>query len=133
MTRVRRIGILLAGFVLAFSSVSPIVWTAGSALSFEVFIEEQENGFRFSIDGENYTAIRAQVMGLEGRTRFDSGWVNGRMVAWSRSAESTRIAPNGVYLYAISVRDREGREQRKLGKLALIYGQEPAFSVSTVG
>ncbi|MBI3459614.1 hypothetical protein HY009_01585 [Candidatus Acetothermia bacterium] len=106
---------------------------AGQAASFQVQVEQQALGIRFTVQDVNVTSMRVEVAGLDGRTIFASGWKSDQSVTWPMVTPQERSAANGVYLYEIVLRDHEGREYRKLGKLALVQGQEPAFSMSTVG
>jgi hypothetical protein len=133
MTYIRQIGSVLIGFILAFSNVDTTVWATDSTSALQVSVEQQVNGFRFSIEGENVSSIRTQLLALDGRTLFDSGWIAGQTVAWPMVTQMGRPAASGIYLYVIAVRDESGQERRSLGKIALLHGQESAFTVSSVG
>ncbi|MBI3459560.1 hypothetical protein HY009_01310, partial [Candidatus Acetothermia bacterium] len=106
--------------LLAFSTAV----AAQPVSSFHVFVEKQASNYFFSVQGENVASTRVEVLGLNGRPIFDSGWILGQTVAWPLMTLNGQPAANGVYLYAISVRDQQGKEQRKLGKLAIVHGLE---------
>ncbi|MBI3660880.1 hypothetical protein HY230_10490 [Candidatus Acetothermia bacterium] len=131
MKRVHSISILLVGFALALG-VGTTAGTANSVSSFNVLVEEQVSSVKFSVQGENVISVRVAVLSLGGKQMFDSNWVTDQTVAWPLVTRSGRSASSGVYLYAISVRDRAGKEEKKLGKLALVYGREQGFSVPSV-
>jgi len=132
----RRIVMAWTAFALAIAMGSVetgLITGAAEAISSSVLIEQQAAGVRFSVQDESTVALRLEVLSLDGRRIFQSEWQPDKTVVWSAALITGHTVANGVYLYAISVRDREGREQRKLGKLVLVQGQEPALSVSTVG
>ncbi|MBI3660879.1 hypothetical protein HY230_10485 [Candidatus Acetothermia bacterium] len=131
-----RVAALIAVLVLsgvAGNGASSLVWALGSTTSFSVLVEEESAGVRFSVEGDSVTTMHARVLGLDGRTLFDSGWIARPTVTWSMVSQTGQPTASGVYLYVISVRDRDGKEEKKLGKLALVHGQEPTFTVSSVG
>ncbi|MBI1743905.1 hypothetical protein HYR54_12690 [Candidatus Acetothermia bacterium] len=132
MARVRRISILLAGFVLALSSVSTTTGAADPAASFNVLVEEQASEYRFSVQAEGVTSVRVAILRLDGRQVFQSDWVAGQTVIWSLATSSNQTPTNGVYLYAVSARDHQGREQRKLGKLVVFFGAESSLSLPSL-
>ncbi|MBI3660140.1 hypothetical protein HY230_06675 [Candidatus Acetothermia bacterium] len=123
--------VILAGII--GNGISPRAWASDRGLSFELLIEEQGTTLRFSVQDEAITSMQIEVRGLDGKRLFQSEWVNASTVIWPLSSDRRRGVSNGVYLYAVRVRDQDGRERQKLGKLALVQGQEPALSVSTVG
>ncbi|MBI3660100.1 hypothetical protein HY230_06475, partial [Candidatus Acetothermia bacterium] len=47
---------------------------AGQAASFQVQVEQQALGIRFTVQDVNVTSMRVEVAGLDGRTIFASGW-----------------------------------------------------------
>ncbi|MBI3460424.1 hypothetical protein HY009_05790 [Candidatus Acetothermia bacterium] len=119
----------MVGFVLALSSVSATAWAAEPATSFRVLVELQASGFRFSVHAEDVTAVRVAILRLDGRPVFQSDWVAGPTVIWSLASSSNQTPTNGVYLYGVSARDQQGREQRKLGKLVVSFGAESQLSL----
>jgi len=120
MTCVR--SILLVGFVLALSSGTATTGAADQASSFSVLVEVQASGYRFSVHVTDVTSVRVAILRLDGRRVFQSDWVAGPTVTWSLATSANHTPPNGVYLYAVSARDREGHEQHKLGKLVVSSG-----------
>ncbi|MBI1743909.1 hypothetical protein HYR54_12710 [Candidatus Acetothermia bacterium] len=114
--------------LLAFSTAV----AAQPVSSFHVFVEKQASNYFFSVQGENVASTRVEVLGLNGRPIFDSGWILGQTVAWPLMTLNGQPAANGVYLYAISVRDQQGKEQRKLGKLAIVQGLKLLLSTPDV-
>ncbi|MBI3660095.1 hypothetical protein HY230_06450 [Candidatus Acetothermia bacterium] len=132
MTHVRGVGIWLAGFVLALSSVAATTWAAEPATSFSVLVEQQTSGFRFSVQAEGVTSVRIAILRLDGRRVFQSDWVAGQTVTWSLATSSNQTPANGVYLYTVSTRDQQGREQRKLGKLVVSFGAESSLSLPSL-
>ncbi|MBI3459613.1 hypothetical protein HY009_01580 [Candidatus Acetothermia bacterium] len=131
-----RVVMALATFALAIATGSVgTVLTAKAAeaiSSSSVLIEQQAAGVRFSVQDESTVALRLEVLSLDGRRIFQSEWRPDKTVVWSAALITGQTVANGVYLYAISVRDREGREQRKLGKLVLVQGLEPRLSIPAV-
>ncbi|MBI3459573.1 tail fiber domain-containing protein [Candidatus Acetothermia bacterium] len=121
---------LLSTTIGSFLSV-PVAFA--DPVQLNVLVEEQASGFHFSIQVDHVTSTRVEIIGLDGRTLFDSGWIAGPTVAWPMITQTGRPTANGVYLYSVSVRDQQGRERRQLGKLVLVYGQEPVWSGTTVG
>ncbi|MBI1743910.1 hypothetical protein HYR54_12715 [Candidatus Acetothermia bacterium] len=118
--------------VLSLLAVSTAV-AAGQASSFQVLVEEQASSYLFSVQGENVTSTRLEILGLNGRPIFDSGWILGQTVAWPLVTPTGRPAANGVYLYAIGVRDQKGKEERKLSKLAIFHELQASLSVPSIG
>lgn len=112
----------------------PTALATDSVSSLQVLVEEQATGFTFSVfQGKDVMAVRVEVLSLGGRKIYDSGWVAERVVAWPMVNSAGRPLANGVYLYAVSSRDRAGRTQRKLGKLSLGPRLEPSLSVPGIG
>ena len=67
------------------------------------------------------SALRLEVTDLSGRTIYDSGFVQGKNLSWTRvNTQNKRIA-SGVYLYRLTARDRDGNEIRsELRKLIIL-------------
>ena len=121
--------LLLTGITLASLSIQADV----SDSSFRAQIEQRATGLHFSIVDEKATAMRVEIFGIDGREVFDSHWVTERAFTWPMVIASGRPVANGVYLYTIRARDREGQEQRKLGKLVLSSRQAARLSLPRVG
>ncbi len=61
----------------------------------------------FTVMGQGIASVRLEVFGLSGAKLFDSGFQAGDAVAWPLRTNNKSVA-NGVYLYVLSVRGREG-------------------------
>ncbi|MBI3460635.1 hypothetical protein HY009_06880, partial [Candidatus Acetothermia bacterium] len=120
--------LLVSIFLVTFSVRADV-----SDASFRLQVEQRATGFHFSVMDGNVTALRAEIFGIDGRKIFDSRWVAGRTLSWPMVLATGRLVANGVYLYTIRVRDREGQERRKLGKLAIFSPREARLSLPRVG
>jgi hypothetical protein len=97
-----------------------------------ILVVKQAGSYSFSVDEEGVTSIHLQIMGLNGRMIFDSGWVVGMKTTWPLVTNKGHVPTNGIYVYAISVRRADGQEERKLGKLAVMRGRGPMLSLPQV-
>jgi len=65
-------------------------------------------------------AVRLQVFSLLGEPVYDSGFRQGGTVQWNLQTQSGSVAANGVYLFVLTTRDREGRLLRRMGKIVVL-------------
>ncbi|MBI1743534.1 right-handed parallel beta-helix repeat-containing protein [Candidatus Acetothermia bacterium] len=70
---------------------------------------QTKEGLLFRVLGD-VSALRAEIIDLSGRSIYDSGFVKGSSLAWMPVNSQNRLIANGVYLYRMTARDREGRE-----------------------
>jgi len=64
--------------------------------------------------------VRLQVFSSSGKLVYDSGFRRGMTVQWNLQTQSGSVAANGVYLFVLTVRDREGRLFRRIGRVAVV-------------
>lgn len=64
--------------------------------------------------------VRLQVFNLRGRLIYDSGFRPRWTVQWNLQTQSGAVAANGVYLFVITARDREGRLLSRVGKIVVL-------------
>lgn len=64
--------------------------------------------------------VRLRVFSLQGRLVYDSGFRPGWTVQWNLQTQSGAVAANGVYLFVITARDREGRLLSRIGKIVVL-------------
>lgn len=96
-------------------------------------LEKRVSGFFFSAPSENITQVRVMIFALDGARVFDSNWVAGNSLTWPMLAPSGQRVPNGVYLYTMVMRERSGREYRKLGKLSVLSQDTTHLRLPRVG
>ncbi len=90
-------------------------WCLGS-IGLEVRTYPTNGVIRFAALGPEAEALRVQVFNLSGREVFDSGLVVGRSLTWQ-----TYGVANGVYLYIITVKSRDGTTiSSEVKKLAIV-------------
>jgi hypothetical protein len=123
---------------LVFGLVASVIMSGPSYASaaqstFSVLIKEDAERLYFSIEDEAIVALHLRILGLSGGLLFESGWVNQPVVAWALRDLAKLRRANGVYLYAITARDRHGQEHRRLGKFALRTRQSAALDTPRIG
>jgi N-acetylneuraminic acid mutarotase len=65
-------------------------------------------------------SIRLRIYSLDGRVVYDSGPRRGPTVQWNLQTQSGAVAANGIYLYVITARDREGQLVRSPARLIVV-------------
>jgi len=75
------------------------------------FLKQQDlkNGWLFRAAGE-VSALRLEVTDLSGRTVYDSGFVKGESLSWTRVSGQNKPLSAGVYLYRLRAQDPNGAE-----------------------
>jgi hypothetical protein len=125
---------LVAWFSVAIMlSVIPTAGTNAQSFPFQVMVDEETSGYRFSVQAESISAIQVTVLHLNGKMIFASDWRAGQSLAWSLMESDSELLPNGVYLYRLQARDRDGMEYRRLGKFVLSRAEQASLSVPGVG
>ena len=103
------------------------------AQTFTVTATQYSDRIQFVAQGEA-KVLRAEIFSIAGQKLFDSGvQPETTAVDWRMLNRQGRPVPNGVYLYAITVKDASGKTSQHLGKVAVRRGQEPVLSTPTVG
>lgn len=103
------------------------------AQTFTVTATQYSDLVQFVAQGEA-TALRVEVFSISGQKLFDSGvQPETTAVDWRMLNRQGRPVPNGVYLYAVTVKDASGKTSKQLGKVAVMRGQEPILSTPNVG
>lgn len=74
----------------------------------ELEVERAGGAIRFVILGPGVEALELQVFDLAGRAVFNSGNVAGNTFEWARLDSRGRLLANGVYLYLVTVKLRDG-------------------------
>jgi hypothetical protein len=64
--------------------------------------------------------IRLQIYSLRGSLVYDSGFRGGTTVQWNLQTQSGAVAANGVYLFVLTARDREGRLFHRIGRIVVL-------------
>ena len=64
--------------------------------------------------------VRLRIFSLQGRLVYDSGFRQGWTVQWNLQTQSGSVAANGVYLFVLTTRDREGRLLSRMGKIVVL-------------
>ena len=64
--------------------------------------------------------LRLRVFSLEGKLVYDSGFREGMTVQWNLQTQSGAVAANGIYLFVLTTRDREGRLFHRLGRVVVL-------------
>ena len=107
--------VLLLGFGASLSSAAksnqPLVITTYS------------DAVRFSTRLQEASTLQVEVFDLQGARLFDSGPTANRATDWRLSNQNGVRVANGVYLYVVTVWNKQGQQlRRKLGKLAVVPG-----------
>jgi hypothetical protein len=67
---------------------------------------------------------RVEILSLAGQKIFDSGPLqNLTGLDWQKLDQQGHPVASGVYLYAVTTKDKAGKVKKQLGKLALVRGQ----------
>jgi hypothetical protein len=81
--------------------------------------------------------LRVQLYALSGEQIIDSGTLRDTALDWQLGNHQGQRVATGVYLYAITFKNADGKFTKQLGKVALVQGravsQAPALSVPTIG
>jgi hypothetical protein len=118
---------------LVVLSFSVLTGRASEEISLQVSVENHTSGVRFSVQSEDVTAMRVEILSLNGQLIFQSTWQTDKTIIWPMAFSANRIAANGVYLYTITTRDHHGQEHKKLGKLALLSDASIGLNLPSIG
>jgi hypothetical protein len=130
MMRSRASRVTLVG-LLVVVGVGLGAWAQSVSLNVTAY----SDAVRFSAQGA-VKELRVEILALSGQKVFDSGPVLGNALDWKLLNSQGQPVANGVYLYAVTVRDPSGNVTKKIGKLAVLRGKgvaAPPLSGITVG
>lgn len=103
------------------------------AQTFTVTATQYSDLIQFVAQGEA-KALQVEIFSIAGHKLFDSDMQQETTkLEWRMLDQKGRPVPNGVYLYAVTVKDASGKTSKQLGKVAVMRGQEPILSTPTVG
>ncbi|MEM4406526.1 MAG: hypothetical protein QXS68_05720 [Candidatus Methanomethylicaceae archaeon] len=105
------------------------------AQSVSLTVTSYSDAVRFSAQG-SVKELRVEILSLSGQKVFDSGPVLSNALDWKLLNTQGQPVANGVYIYAVTVKDPFGNVTRKLGKLAVLRGKggaAPSLSGISVG
>ena len=75
-------------------------------------------GLRLKVHGAGIDSAQLEVLALDGRVMFESGFVSGQQLHWNMRRQDGAVLANGVYLYRVLVKSASGdvvhSEVRKL-------------------
>ena len=80
---------------------------------------QTKEGLLFRALGD-VSALQLEIVDLSGRRVYDSSFVKGQVMTWTRVNSQNKPIASGVYLYRLTARDRDGREiHSELRKLVI--------------
>jgi hypothetical protein len=99
---------------VALGDVRPLLRmrTAVHLTTSSEIIRRGHTAFTATVDNANAESTQLQVFDLAGRKVFDSGFVRGRRIQWDLLTPLRQPVANGVYLYRVTVRTRDGTLQQ---------------------
>ena len=118
--------------LLAF--VGLLVATAAATLPapepFALTVTPYADLMRFVVESDAVKELRLEVFGLSGHKLFDSGFQPGHALDWKMQDSHGGSVGNGVYLYAVTVKDKSGNVSRRLNKLVLLRRRQGLAATS---
>lgn len=108
------------GCLLAFASVWGLTWD-GLGSPVDLTVTAYKDFIRFQAH-ESVQELRVKILSLAGHKLGDPRIVHSSTLDWRLGNAQRRLAANGVYLYAVTVKDAAGQESQYLGKLVILKG-----------
>ena len=109
-----------SGLIAPDTLSSPAQSTAlQSALS--AYASHESRAVRFAAQGADVAAVRVEVFSLAGRLVYASDFTDGNVLHWNGLSNTGQPLANGVYLYVLTAKSRNGDVMRtKVHKLVIL-------------
>ncbi|MBI3459920.1 hypothetical protein HY009_03200 [Candidatus Acetothermia bacterium] len=109
-----------AGCLLTLVSVLGLAWSA-LASPVNLMVTAYKDLIRFQAQGP-VQELRVEILSLAGQKLVDSETVHGSVLEWRLGNNQRMLAANGVYLYAVTVKDASSQPSKYQGKLVILRG-----------
>ncbi len=121
----------ISGIFFKFSDASGLIapntsssLTPSTALQHVVFIHtitQEASAVRFAAQGADVAAVKVEVFSLAGRLVYASDFTDGTVLRWNGLSNTGQPLANGVYLYVLTAKSRNGDVMRtKVQKLVIL-------------
>ncbi|MCS7197323.1 MAG: gliding motility-associated C-terminal domain-containing protein [Candidatus Bipolaricaulota bacterium] len=101
--------------------IAPDTLSSPAPSTLSAYSSQESGAVRFVAQGADVAAVKVEVFSLTGRLVYTSDFTTGNVLHWNGLSNAGQPLANGVYLYTLTVKDRNGNVMRaKVQKLVIL-------------